>query len=137
MKRGLAGVALLLAALLVAGGADAGGGKHSVVCVEYGNSDEPSFQLRTKPRKCTWVERGEEPFGYNTVDMVRIHWSQWGTRKARGKGKFVVNMTGPVPGLVKLSKPEIGCGHRAVFTKATFIDPKTGDSDRMALGSCR
>lgn len=130
-------LAVLIAALALPTAAGAGGGDTSVVCVRYDNSGDAKFGLKSEPRKCTWVHRREDPFGYNTVDMVDIKWKSWGTRKARGKGDFVVNMTGPVPGSVDLSKPEIGCGHRAVFTKATFIDGESGDRTKMRLDSCR
>jgi len=108
-----------------------------VVCVSWGGGGQGRFVLKSKPRKCTFVVRGEDPFGYNTVDMIGMRWSGWGGRRAKAKGKQVVNMTGPVRAAVTLKRPKGKCrGHRT-YTLAVFKDPATGRSSRMPLDGCR
>ena len=136
MKR-LIAIATLAGLAVMSPGAGAGAEQVRVVCVKYDGTGGHAFKLHVKPRKCTWVVRGDEPFGYNTVDMARIDWKSWGSRRARGRGKFLVNMAGPIPGRVKLSKPRAGCNGRPSFTKATFYYPQTGSKTDMRLDACR
>lgn len=136
-------MAAILMALVIGSSARAAGAApresdNRVVCVAYGGGGEASTSLRTTPRKCTFVHRGQEPFGANTVDMTGLRWKSWGTRRARAEGKQLVNMSGPVAARVTLKRPRRGCGGRTVFTVAVF-SAADSDSDyrsRLPLDAC-
>lgn len=128
MRAGVVAVVLsmLTTAALLATRADpspaAPGNKPAVLCW---NKDYPEpvgsgdAQVRTKPRKCRWIKRGEAS-NAAAVQAVSIKWKRWGKRKAKGVGKNCSPMLGRcVKVKVRLTKPKEHCGRR-VFSKARF-----------------
>lgn len=139
MKKSLPLVLLGATVLVAVLGGSAPAARESsnrVVCVSYGDDGEARMDLRSQPRRCTFVHRNQKPFGYNTVDMIKLRWKSWGKRRARAKGKNVVNMVGPTPARVTLSRPRSGCGDRTVFTRATISARGSNDRAHLPLDAC-
>ena len=101
-----------------------------VVCVT--SYQPPRGVYRYKPSKCEFHKRGEYPIAaYATASVKSMNWKRWGGSRASGKGKFVVNMVGPVPARVRLSKKREVCGLR-VYTKLriTWEKPEAAGGGR-------
>ena len=130
-------LAVLIAALAIpTATAGAGGSDAKVVCVTFANNGDTRIGLKSEPRNCSFLHRGSEPIGANLVDMVKLDWKNWGSKKAKGTGKFLVNMSGPLPGRVVLSKPSSECVGKPVYTKATLIYPQDNARTNMRLDPC-
>ena len=112
--------------------------QNSVVCFNgpiKNTFTSPVF--RTEPRKCTFTARKvNQPFDFASVQTIHLRWASWNRRRASGSGKEVINMAPhPVSVRVHLFRAVNRCGHR-VFSKARFVDPKTGHSSRLTLHTC-
>ena len=124
----------LIGVLACSGGRDASGAASAaasaprepkVVCVK--TYAPPRGVYRYKPGKCEFHHRGDYPVsGANTAPFKSMNWKRWGKRKAFGKGKIVLNMVGPVPARVRLTKAREVCG-LTVYTKlrATYKVPSS------------
>lgn len=132
MKRYL--VVPLIAAVVtaVSGAAAASAGATDVICV---SKDGTHLVYRHKPHVCTFHKRHEPLADAWEVHTKHDHWTKWTRRRARGHGKELLNMIGPVPVRIKLYKARKVCGHR-VFTHARFTDPSTGNSTKLTLDNC-
>jgi len=87
------------------------------------------------PHACTFHKRNA-PFAHAFQVATRHdHWRHWGAHRARGKGKAVASMTGPVPVHIKLYRARNRCGHLA-YTKARFRYP-TFHSGGFTLDACK
>lgn len=117
-----------LAALLVAAppAADAGKRKKDRVVACFKSNvpagERPKF--RERPRRCVFIAAGAVDFpippSFAVQQIIKIHWKQWGKRRAKGRGKgYTASRPQPVPVTVTLTKPRKKCGHRA-FARAKF-----------------
>ena len=102
-----------------------------VLCVDRHND----LTYRFKPHACTFHKR-HAPFA-NAFEVItrHDHWRHWGAHRARGKGKSIASMTGPVPVHVKLYRARNRCGH-LVFTKARFHFPTFNSGGKVKLDVC-
>ena len=103
-----------------------------VLCVDTDNS----LTYRTTPHACTFHKRNA-PFA-NAFEVItrHDHWFHWGGHRARGQGKAVASMTGPVPVRIKLYRARTRCGHR-VYTKARFRYPTFHSGGAFKLDVCQ
>jgi hypothetical protein len=133
MKRSLVlcSVAALAVAAIPAGTGAASAKKTQVLCVDKHND----LTYRTAPRACTFHKRNA-PFA-NAFEVItrHDHWRHWGGRRARGKGKSLASMTGPVPVRITLYRARTRCGHR-VFTKARFRFSNLRSGGALKLDAC-
>ncbi len=113
-----------------------------VVCATtYGPIGQAKFAYRTRPRACLFHKPGTPVDEADLVAGSQLHWLQWDSTLAIGKGKSAQNMVGLVPMDVRLTHPLTICGH-TVFSKAQFKFPtsKAGYGHPVALdrslGSC-
>lgn len=134
----------VLAALLVAipPAADAGKrGKAGVVaCFEstVPQGKKPIFSKR--PRRCVFIAAGAigfpTPPSFAIQQIIKIHWKQWGKRRAKGRGKgYTSDRRQPVPVTIRLTKPRNRCGHRA-FTRAEFAYEYGIPAEPLNLPAC-
>jgi hypothetical protein len=102
-----------------------------VLCVDKNNN----LTYRVTPRACTFHKR-HAPFA-NAFEVItrHDHWKSWGHHRARGKGKAIASMTGPVPVHIKLYRARKRCGH-LVFTKARFHFPTFHSGGKVKLDVC-
>jgi hypothetical protein len=102
-----------------------------VLCVDKHND----LTYRTTPHACTFHKR-HAPFA-NAFEVITRHdrWHHWGARRAKGRGKAVASMTGPVPVHIKLYRARTRCGH-LVYTKARFRYPTFHSGGAFKLDAC-
>ena len=132
-----------LAALLVASPpADAGKRKKArvVACFKspVPGGEKPKF--RKRPKRCVFIAAGAVGFpippSFAVQQIIKIHWKQWGKRRAKGRGKgYTSARRKPVPVKITLTKPRKKCGHRA-FTRVKFKYQYGIPADPLNLSAC-
>ena len=103
-----------------------------VLCVD--RHDDLTY--RFKPRACTFHKRNAPFANAFEVATRHDHWRHWGRHRARGKGKAIASMTGPVPIHIKLYRARNRCGH-LVYTKARFRYPTFHSGGAFKLDVCK
>jgi hypothetical protein len=140
----VAALVAALAALLVAAPTPADAGKRNkarvVACFKSAapQGEKPKFAPR--PRRCTFIAAGAVGFpippSFAVQQIVKIHWKQWGKRRAKGRGKgYTSARPQPVPVTVTLTKPRKKCGHRA-FSHVKFKYQYGIPAEPLNLSTC-
>lgn len=96
-------------------------------------SFEGQIHYAIHPSHCVWSDNG---FTYRLVDLVGLHWRQWGKRHALARGKIVDNHDMDNNGFqrhpvrVVASDPRPAVGHtgtkRAYYTRLRVIASEPG-----------
>jgi hypothetical protein len=77
-------------------------------------SDGDGAALKRKPRRCTLGG----PAHYQQAPLIKLHWSRWGRRGARGRGRFIYNMGFNEAATVRLSRAGQWDKNTFVFSRA-------------------
>lgn len=115
----------LLAASLAAPPAGSAKAKRSVACFKSPFPEpgtKPSF--REKPKNCVYIDKGALDVPVPPTRAVqatrRVGWTQWGGRRASGRGRAYSLGAGRfLPARVVLSRPVKKCGHKT-YTRVTI-----------------
>ena len=102
------------------------------------SSLKPKF--RKRPKRCVFIAAGAVGFpippSFAVQQIIKIHWKQWGKRRAKGRGKgYTSARRKPVPVKITLTKPRKKCGHSA-FTRVKFKYQYGISAEPLNLSTC-
>jgi hypothetical protein len=109
-------LAFVGAVTVASGSTGAKGRSPKVICITKFKGTRLYGTYRYRPQHCVLHQRYKSSASVYLMDIVRVHWKRWDAQKAVGKGKYWVEMNGPVKAKFKLAKPRTSCGQR-LFTE--------------------
>lgn len=91
-----------------------------VVCASFSSGGDAHLHYRTRPHSCVLHQRGK-PYDASVyfTTAEKLGWRYWSPRRAQAHGEIYLNMYGPAPLWLTLSRPRDTCGS-TVFTRGRF-----------------